>query len=88
MVKGRKVTGGKYHKFIPSRWRSTIVSINSLLINVIGILYLFIFGILSDKFSYKSGFIITAIYQLIIISILLFILGFDKHLKKKEQRLK
>lgn len=76
----------KKQLLIPSKLRATINSVEGFLLGIVGVIYLLFFGQIVEMFSYKTGFIVVSVITLIIVTAFLFILGNDKHLKRKEAR--
>jgi MFS family permease len=77
----------KKQLLIPSKLRATINSVEGFLLGIAGTLYLLLFGHIVEITSYKIGFIILSAITLVIIIAFLFILGNDKHLRRKESRI-
>jgi MFS family permease len=83
---GYHLLNTKKQLLIPSKLRATINSVEGFLFGIMGVIYLLSFGHIVEITSYKVGFIIISIVTLIIVTAFLFILGNDKHLRKKEAR--
>lgn len=79
------VLKAKQQSFTPSRYRSTITSMRSFCCGGTGIIFVLLFGVLSDAFSYQTGFIIFSAYQLVIYLVFVFVLGKDKHFHKNSK---
>jgi MFS family permease len=80
------VLGSKKQLLIPSKIRATVTSVEGFLLGIAGVIYLLLFGKIVEMTSYKTGFIIASGFTLLVAVAFLFILGFDKHLRRKEAR--
>ncbi len=78
------VVNAKKQIIIPSKIRATVNSVEGFLLGISGIVYLFIFGHIVELTSYRIGFMILSSATLLLAAMFLFILGFDRHLIKKE----
>jgi MFS family permease len=70
---------------IPSKIRATVISVSNFVFGIFGIISLLLFGFIAKVFSYKIGFISMSIFQISILLIFIFILGVDRHIKKRER---
>lgn len=81
------VLESRQQQYIPSKIRATIISLRGFVIAIFNFVYLMLFGTISQKFGYKIGYNVVAAIQLSICVIFFVVLGFDKHLRKKERKL-
>jgi MFS family permease len=70
---------------IPAKVRATIISVSGFVMGLTGVASVSAFGFISKTFSYKIGFISMSVFQVVILLAFIFILGFDKHIKKREK---
>ncbi|GMO62741.1 MAG: MFS transporter [Rickettsiales bacterium] len=82
----RDINFFKKQAIIPSKIRSTIISIESFLVKIMNSVYILLFGYISTKTSYKNGFIIAGILGFINCLIFYAIISKDKHLNKIDAR--
>jgi len=82
-------TSAKLNDFIPSRTRATILSVRGFIKSLGTLVSLFFFGKVVDHFeSYRMGFLTFACLFAIGSAIFAIIFWMDRHLRKKEKRLK
>ena len=77
----------KKQLLIPSKIRATVNSVEGFLYGIFSVIYFLTFGKLVKASSYQNGFISISVFTLFIGVVFLFVLGFDKHLRKKEARI-
>jgi MFS family permease len=81
-----QVLQAKKQMLIPSKLRATINSVEGFLIGIVSVIYLLSFGYIVEISSYKIGLVILSGFTLAVSALFIFVLGFDKHLRKKEAR--
>lgn len=82
------ILNAKKQNLIPSKIRATVNSVEGFLFGILGVIYLLFFGSIVKASSYQIGFTLLSVIALLTVLVFLFILGKDKHLIKKERRLK
>ncbi len=73
----------KIQDLIPSKSRTCISSIRSFSDSLFGLVFLYILGILSNKYNYRIGFLSLFIIYLFCCIVFVYSIYKDKHLKKK-----